>query len=241
MDSRGQCLLDRAIILHCLPYRETSLLVDAFTEHHGRVRLLGKGVRRGQHPLSEVLRSLNHVRLSFAGRGELPVLTGAEPADGSGWALQGTALYCGFYLAELLLRLLTIHDPHPGVFGLCLDTLRQLQIGRDLQQTLRGFEVALLAEIGYGLRLDEDAEGRAIDPARCYAYYPEQGAVEKHPATPGIVQGRTLLALGERRFSDVTQLREAKRLMRHILDHHLNGRPLKSRELFPQLDYSNRP
>lgn len=240
MESRGQCLLDRAIILHCQPYRETSLLIDAFTEHHGRVRLLGKGVRRGPHPLSEILHSLNHIRLSFTGRGDLPVLTGAEQAEGGSLAPQGTALYCGFYLAELVLRLLTTHDPHPGVFGLCLDTLRQLQTGRGLQQTLRGFEIALLAEIGYGLRLDEDAEGRAIEPARCYVYHPDQGAVETNPATPGIVQGSTLLALGERVFSDAVQLREAKRLMRGVLHHHLNGRALKSRELFQQLDHPNR-
>lgn len=241
VDSRGQCLLDRAIILHCQPYRETSLFVDAFTEHHGRVRLLGKGVRRGKHPLAEVLRSLNRVRLSFIGRGDLPLITAVEQADGGGPALKGTALLCGFYLSELLVRLLPTHDPHPGVFGLCLDTLQQLATGHGLQQTLRGFELGLLEEIGYGLRLDEDAEGRAIQPDRCYAYYPEQGAVEMNPATPGVVQGTTLLALGERHFSDDTQLREAKRLMRRILQHHLNGRPLKSRELFQQPDYPNKP
>jgi DNA repair protein RecO (recombination protein O) len=240
VDNRSRYLLDRAIILHCQPYRESSLFVDVFTEHNGRLRLLCKGARRGKHPLAEVLRSLNRVRVSFIGRGDLPLLTAAEQADGGGLALEGTALLCGFYLSELLVRLLPTHDPHPGVFGLCLDTLQQLATGHALQQTLRVFEIGLLEEIGYGLRLDEDTEGRAIDPDRCYAYYPDQGAVEMNPATPGVVQGTTLLALGERQFSDDTQLREAKCLMRRILHHHLNGRPLKSRELFRQPDYPDR-
>lgn len=236
-DSPNQSQPDRAIILHCQPYRETSLFAEVFTERHGRLRLLGRGARRGKQPLARILRPFHCVSLSWAGRGELPVLTAAEEGEG-GATLTGTALYCAFYLVELLMRLLPAHDPHPEVFALSLATLQKLASGSLLQQTLRSFELDLLEAIGYGLRLDEDAGGHPIEPGRPYLYHPEQGAVPTQAATDGAIQGAALLALGRREGLDDGQLRDAKRLMRAILQHHMNGRPLRSRELFTSRLYS---
>lgn len=224
-------LMDEAIILHCQPYRETSLFVDVLTEGHGRLRLLSKGARRGRHPLSHILRPFSRVRLSWAGRGELPLLTVAEPSEPS-VCLEGTALFCGFYISELLLKLLALQDPHAGIFRLCLETLQALERGADMQSTLRGYEVALLEEIGYGLRLDEDAEGQPINADQVYLYRLEEGAVPVALGGRDGIRGATLLALQQRQFSDDSQLREAKRLMRGVLKHYLSGRSLKSRELF---------
>ncbi len=233
-ESRHPPALDEAIILHCQPYRETSLFVDALTEHHGRVRLLCKGARRGKHPLSRILRPFSCVRLSWTGRGELPVLTVAE-TSGQSVCLEGPALFCGFYICELLLRLLALQDPHPGVFRLCLETLQTLERGVDLQPTLRNYEVSLLEEIGYGLKLDEDAEGRPIAANQFYVYRLEEGAVPTREGIHGAMQGATLLALQRQQFIDEAQLLEAKRLMRSVLKYYLNGRPLKSRELFKSM------
>jgi len=224
-------LMDEAIILHCQAYRETSLFVDVLTEGHGRLRLLSKGARRGRHALSHILRPFSRVRLSWVGRGELPLLTVAEPCEPS-VCLEGTALFCGFYIAELLLNLLAPQDPHAGIFKLSFETLQALERGADLQWTLRGYEVALLEEIGYGLRLDADAEGRPINADLIYLYRVEEGAVQVTTGGREVVRGETLLALQQRHFSDDSQLREAKRLMRSVLRHYLNGRALKSRELF---------
>ena len=231
-ERREQCaLMDQAIILHSQSYRETSLFVDVLTEHHGRLRLLCKGARRGRHPLSRILRPFSRVRLSWTGRGELPVLTVAEPCEPSP-CLEGTALFCGFYISELLLKLLALQDAHPEIFSLSLATLQSLERGADLQTTLRIFEVALLDEIGYGLLLDEDASGQPIRADQSYDYRLEEGAVPALAGGMGGIYGSTLMALRQRHFSDEQQLGEAKRLMRGVLQYYLNGRPLKSRELF---------
>jgi DNA repair protein RecO (recombination protein O) len=226
--------LEPAIILHCRPYRESSLFVDVLTRDHGRLRLLSKGARRGRHPLAALLRPFNRVRLSWTGRGELPVLTCAESVA-SGAALTGTAIYCGFYLCELVMSLQPLHDPHPGLYALCEDTLARLGTAGDLERTLRRFELAFLEGIGYGMRLDEDVEGQPIKPERRYVYDPEQGPRETADVAAGACQGATLLALRQDLLEDGVQLREAKRLLRSVLAHHLNGRPLKSRELFKPL------
>jgi DNA repair protein RecO (recombination protein O) len=159
------------------------------------------------------------------------VLTAAE-SRGRAYTLSGKPLFCGFYLNELLLGLLAQHDPYPAVFTFYEEALARLESGSRLEETLRFFELALLEEAGYGLVLDHDVEsGAAIKPERHYAYHIEQGPVETQPDTLSI-QGRTLLGLHDGCLGDAGEASEAKRLMRRILNHHLGGRPLKSRELF---------
>jgi DNA repair protein RecO (recombination protein O) len=231
-DDSGRVLLTQAVVLHRRAYRETSLLLDVCSADHGRLRLLAKGVKRGKSPLAHLLQPFVMLRLSWAGRGELPVLTAAEPA-GPGLSLDGTALFCGFYINELLLNLLPSHDPHPEVFRLYLETLRQLGSEASQEKVLRYFEAALLEEVGYGLSLDREAQGREIDPAKLYAYVVDEGPVAAEAAAAAdAIHGATLLGLKRRNLENPEALQEAKRLMRRVVHHYLNGRTLKSRELF---------
>jgi DNA repair protein RecO (recombination protein O) len=230
-EDSGRVLLQQAVVLHRRAYRESSLLLDICTAAHGRLRLLAKGVRQGRHPRSHLLQPFVLLRLSWAGRGELPVLTAVEPA-GPAISLDGPALFCGFYMNELLLHLLPPHDPHPAVFRLYLDALRQLGTSASHEKVLRIFETALLEEIGYGLSLDQEAEGREIDPAKVYAYVLDQGPVEAEELAAEGVHGATLLGLKSGRLENPEALQEAKRLMRRVIQHYLNGRILKSRDLF---------
>ncbi len=222
---------ERALVLHVRPHRETSLLVEVLTERHGRVRCLARGARRGRHPQSHILRPLNPVRLGWLGRGELPLLTQVEAAEPA-LPLQGRALYCGFYIGELLHRLLPLGDPQPMVLALSLEVLVRLAAGDDEAGCLRHFELALLEALGYGLQLETDAEGLPIQAGRRYRYHPEQGALAAPANQPDAVAGGTLLALWQRAPLSAGQQGEAKRLMRAVIQHHLDGRPLKSRELF---------
>lgn len=237
---RGRVALADAVILHRRPYRETSLLLDIHAANFGRLRVLAKGARRGRNPQAPLLQPFVLLRLSWAGRDDLPVLTSVEPA-GQAIPLDGTALFCGFYMNELLLHLLPPHDPHPAVFRLYLDALTQLQAESSQERVLRLYEAALLEEIGYGLSLDKEAHGRDIDPAKLYAYVLDQGPVEAGENGEEAVHGATLLGLKQRRLDRPDELREAKRLLRRVLHHHLNGRPLKSRELFKSYATSANP
>jgi len=222
-----------AVILRRRDYRETSLLLDIFSEPQGRLSLLAKGAKRGRNPTAVLLQCFAPLRLAWAGRGELPVLTAAEPC-GAAIALHGTALYCGFYLNELLSYLLPPLDPYPEVFRLYLDALGRLAQAEDCPEpALRGFEVGLLEYLGYGLCLDREAgSGQPIDPAQTYAYHIESGPVACPPGQPGAIHGSTLLDLGRDRLETPAALKEAKHLMRRVVQHYLDGRGLKSRDLF---------
>jgi DNA repair protein RecO (recombination protein O) len=180
-----------------------------------------------------LLQPFRPLLIALGGRGEVKTLTRVEPASPA-HALGGRGLYCGFYLNELLLRLLGRADPHEHLFDHYAVALAGLAQAPDPAPTLRRFELRLLEELGYALVLDRDAERqRPLRPQARYRYDPDRGPVESPADAPGFsVAGRTLLALAGGEALDATQAREAKELMRRVLDRHLGGRPLKSRELF---------
>ncbi|HEX7026016.1 MAG TPA: DNA repair protein RecO, partial [Gammaproteobacteria bacterium] len=173
---------------------------------------------------------------SYSGRGELLTLTAVERQAQLG-ELKAKALFSGLYMNELLLRLLHRNDPHDSLFDFYRRSLLELAAHPEgIEPILRRFECNLLVELGYGLTLDhEAATGKPLSPAHVYYYDIERGPLplERAPAAAQPrVSGRCLLALAAGSFDDPETGKEMKALMRHVLAHHLNGRPLKSRELF---------
>jgi DNA repair protein RecO (recombination protein O) len=227
-----------AFVLHHRPYSESSLLLEVFTPDYGRVALIAKGARRPNSRQYGLLKPLQPLSVSWSGRGELALLTGAE-ANGAGVPLQGEALYCGLYLNELLMRLLHRHDPHAVLYDCYQTSLFTLNSDQAHELTLRIFEKRLLSEIGYGLVLDRDiSDNSAIQAKAVYDYILDRGPTRvTHPELNRPIQGvrlrgTTLLALAEDKFTDRIVLRETKRLMRALLAKHLGDRPLHSRRLF---------
>ena len=224
-------------VLHARPWRETSLILEAFTRAHGRVGLTARGVRRPRSRLRGLLVPFLPLLLSWTGRGELPTLTGAD-SEGPGRALRGRALFSGFYLNELMLKLLPRNDAHRALFDDYRDALAGLGTGGAAEPVLRIFEKRLLDALGYGLTLHRDADtGAPISPHRRYRYLPQHGPVEEPgtAAAEGVtVSGRTLLALARGRLGDgeERERQEARNLMRAILAPHLGPHPLGSRQLF---------
>lgn len=224
-----------AFVLHRYPYGETSLIVELLTRDHGRVGVLAKGARRPLAPSRAALAPFQPVLASVSGRGELPTLTQVEvPVPGV--TLSGDALWCGFYVNELLLRLLPRHDAHEGLHAAYGVILSRLAAG-DHECALRVFEKRLLQELGYGLLLETDARRRPVDAGADYVYVLECGPVPVAEASqPGIpLRGASLLALAREQLEDAPAREEAKRLLRAAFARHLGERPLHTRALFQRL------
>ena len=221
--------LHTAYILHRTPYRETSLLVEAFTAESGRVGLVARGARR-RRGAGAPLEPFIPLLLSWGGRGELGTLTSAEPRSGP-QALPGRRVLSGFYLNELLLRLLQRHDPCPELFAAYEETLLRLCTD-DEAWTLRRFEIQLLEALGYGLNLVGTIDGEPVQSASRYCYHLERGPAPASGDGGLLVHGETLLTLASEGEPSVRTLVEAKRLLRAALALYLGDRPLRSRELF---------
>jgi DNA repair protein RecO (recombination protein O) len=237
MSERRRVERETAFVLHTYPYSETSLLVEAFSRLHGRLPLLAKGARRGGSPLRGSLLAFRPLSVAWSGRGEVRTLVRCEWQGGQPM-LRGDRLLCGFYLNELLLRLLPREDPHEQLFDYYTDAVRGLAGGADTATVLRSFERRLLQELGYALSLDRDAAtGAPIEADRQYRYEPDRGPVPVVNGTdgPGAVPGRVLLALARDEYADPVTAQAAKQLMRALIDHRLDRQPLHSRSIFRAL------
>jgi DNA repair protein RecO (recombination protein O) len=234
--------LTRAYVLHQRPFRDSSLIVEVFARDYGRMTVFARAAR-GPRSRFALLQPFRALLLSWSGRGEAPQLTGAENAEGQA-ALPAASLMSAFYLNELLLKLVTRHDPHPELFDQYQATLALLRGQQAAEAALRQFEARLLEFIGYGLNLAAEADtGYPVRGEAHYHFHPGvHGVVIAEPGSAGSIGGAVLqrLALGEAFESDA-ELRQARTLMRAALDHCLEGRELHTRNVARSLlNYARR-
>nr|WP_323744938.1 DNA repair protein RecO [Noviherbaspirillum malthae] len=225
-----------AFVLHSYPYKETSLIVDVFTRDYGRVALVAKGAKRPHSKLRGVLQTFQPLSVGWTGKAEIKTLTDAEWIGGL-LPLEKSALLCGFYLNELLMKLVARDDPHPSLFDHYVSTLNQLAHDEPPPIVLRKFERSLLKETGVASEFRLSSEtGEAIVATDTYVVDPEQG-----PRTPRAddmaprVSGKTLLDMEREDYSDSNTQLQSKFLMRFLLAHHLGGAPLNTRQILLDL------
>lgn len=248
MSSDARVNNEPGFILHTYPFKETSLVAEVFTRSHGRVALIARGARRPSSALRGLMQPFTPLLLSWFGKSELKTLHAAEWQGGI-QAPQGRALMCGFYINELLLRLLARGDAHENLYDRFIATLELLagntaatdfERATCFERILRHFEKNLLSEIGYGATFDVDADsGESIQPTARYVFQPERGASidNGQPGCP--VSGQTLIDMASDHFERQATLTEAKQLMRSLINHTLGAKPLYTRQLLRDLTELN--
>jgi DNA repair protein RecO (recombination protein O) len=229
-----------AYVLHTYPYRETSLVAELFTRQHGRVALVARGAKRAKSAVRGVLQPFQPLSISWFGRSELRTLAKAE------WQralpqLAGTALMCGFYLNELLLKLTRRDDAHDRLFDYYAQAIAALSAmgagNGGMSVLLRRFELGLLKELGYAVPLEADIEtGEAVVYGGTFEYVIERGPVAAK-ADPGRIQfrGKSLLDFARDDYSDPVTIQETKQLMRMLINHYLGGQLLHTRQFIKEL------
>jgi DNA repair protein RecO (recombination protein O) len=225
-------------VLHTYPFRETSLVVELFSRQFGRIAAVAKGARRPRSAMRGMLQSFQPLLAAWSGKSELRNLHSLEWDEGL-LLLQGGSLMCGFYLNELLLRLLAREDPQELLFDYYRDTLHALMSTRDMAPVLRRFELRLLQEMGYAVPLQHDFSGAPIVAERGYIYVAERGVVPSGAAeveNMGVqLSGRTLLGMASEDYSDPITQQQSKQLMRALLGYYLGDKPLYTRQLLMDL------
>jgi DNA repair protein RecO (recombination protein O) len=226
--------LQPAYILHARPYRDTSLLIDLLTPDYGRVTAVARGVRKNKTPKRQLLNPFSRLLVSWQGKTDMKLLTSFE-SDNHFLTLTANHLYSGFYLNEVLVRLLPEMDAHNGLYFAYEQSLDALQSGADIEPLLREFEFRLLAELGYGLDFTTDARNHtAIEVAGLYECHVQEGFFGASPDIPEhfLLKGEWLLAIAEGDYSHPSTRLAAKQLTRRMLRPLLGSRPLNSRALF---------
>lgn len=209
-------------------------MVDLFTLNFGRLTVIARGAQRGAHSWQSLLQPFIPVQVAWRGRGNLPTLTSVDPGERLP-VLMGATLYCGFYVNELVQRLLPEWDPSEPLFSAYLETMQSLAQQQSPEPILRRFEWALVVELGHGFDWAHTGDsGAPIVPDGTYGFAPGVGFLalpESRAALSGL-DGDRILAAGRGALDQPGARRVAKAVMRVMIDNLLRGRPLHSRRLF---------
>ena len=249
-------------VLHTYPFKETSLVVELFSQQFGRIAAVAKGARRPHSAMRGMLQSFQMLSGAWSGKNELKTLHSLDWHAGL-TLIKGEALMCGFYMNELLLRLLPREDAHENLFEYYDATLKTLASEQDsasdkstgdkstndkktidkslnnsksLAITLRRFELKLLQEMGYAVPLLTDENDKQIYAEKSYRYEAEYGACELSTTKNGVqLSGSTLLSMAKNDYTETQTQNQSKQLMRYLLAHYLGDKPLHTRQLLIDL------
>jgi len=243
--SRRRTADEPSFVLHRYDWSESSLILEVFARHVGRVALVAKGAKRPSSSLRPVLLPLQALRLAFGGDAEIRTLKSAEWVGGQVMPT-GDALLSGYYLNELLLRLLAREDPHPRLFDAYAAAVHVLgsEHGEALQPALRAFELLLLREVGLLPALDvQTLSLQPMQEADRYALVPEGGLVQTDAARASLTGAQWLAlhaALADAApfsatLATAAGMPELKPQLRQLLHYHCGVATLRTRQLMLDL------
>jgi DNA repair protein RecO (recombination protein O) len=194
------------LVIRAVDVFETSRVLTLFTRDLGKVSALAKGARRLKSPFQaglDLLSICDIVVLHKASEA-LDLLTEATLVERFASCRRDlAALYCGYYIAELLHDLTDHHDPHPRLFDAAVITLRHLGDSALRPLRLLRFELACLRELGHmpaleacvhcGEVVDATGDAVAFGLATGGVLCPSCRPGQPHVAT---LSGRTLQTIG---------------------------------------------
>ena len=232
-----------AYLLHRYDWSESSLILEVFTRHYGRIALVAKGVKRPSSSFRPILLPLQALHIAFGGDAEIRTLKAAEWQGGHVMPT-GEALLSGYYLNELLMILLARDDPHAGLFDVYANVVQVIASGHGevLQAALRAFELLLLREIGLLPQLDAQTMTLLeLAPDTRYTLVPEGGLRQTHPGDRSSLSGAQWQALQASIAQDAPftatlracaeVMAELKPQLRALLNYHCGVGTLRTRQM----------
>lgn len=231
--------LQDGFVLHSRPYRESSLIIELFTRKDGRIPVIAKGARKNK-VWRGIAAPFTKLKLNFHGKSELKTLNYME--EFSSFRLGQLSLYSGYYVNELIIKILPVGAGCSELFGVYESTLRKLaSSGTEkalLEAGLREFEFALLEEMGKGLNFTEESiSGNQVLSGQSYLISYDTGIEPYDAKLPAreinseiITSGRVLLSIASRKW-DSCSLATAKKINRCFINQFLGATPLYSRKL----------
>ena len=223
-------------VLHSRPYRETSLLVDLFSQSFGRFTLVAKGIKRkSSQSQRAILQPFSLLNIEYTGRSDLKTLCQVEPV-GLFNRLDGRAMACGYYVNELITRAIQEWQENQALFDHYQQVINALAVGESLTKSLRNFEVALLTELGVAPDWNFDISGEPIEPNRDYFFNLEQGFEQVNRSN--IIEqshkrftGAAIIALGTGHYTELEE-KNCQQITQMLLRQIIGQKPLESRKLW---------
>jgi DNA repair protein RecO (recombination protein O) len=223
---------DECFLLHQRPHGETSLIVDVFTKKNGKMSIIAKGAKKPKSKFFGYLTPFTKLKITYTGRSELKTLTNIDRDFSESTNSLSKKSYSLLYINELLIRLLPKDAVHEDLFLLYESFLLKIHSGKNIELTLRSFELDMLEMLGYGLDFENEIDkNQSIDVNKNYTFIPERGFRESRSSN---FSGKDIINIRMRNLSEVS-----KKYLKHITQESihfcLDGKNLSSREIFRRI------
>jgi DNA repair protein RecO (recombination protein O) len=223
---------DECFLLHQRPHGETSLIVDVFTKKNGKMSIIAKGAKKPKSKFFGYLTPFTKLKITYTGRSELKTLTNIDRDFSESTNSLSKTSYSLLYINELLIRLLPKDAVHEDLFLLYESFLLKIHSGKNIELTLRSFELDMLEMLGYGLDFENEIDkNQSIDVNKNYTFIPERGFRESRSSN---FSGKDIINIRMRNLSEVS-----KKYLKHITQESihfcLDGKNLSSREIFRRI------
>ena len=223
---------DECFLLHQRPYGETSLIVDVFTKKNGKMSIIAKGAKKPKSKFFGYLTPFTKLKITYTGRSELKTLTNIDRDFSESTNSLSKTSYSLLYINELLIRLLPKDAVHEDLFLLYESFLLKIHSRKNIELTLRSFELDMLEMLGYGLDFENEIDkNQSIDVNKNYSFIPERGFRESRSSN---FSGKDIINIRLRNLSEVSK-KHLKHITQESIHFCLEGKNLSSREIFRRI------
>ena len=223
---------DECFLLHQRSYGETSIIVEAFTKNHGKMSLIAKGAKKPKSKFFGYLAPFHKLSITYSGRSELKTLTSIDRDLSSQENTMTKTSYSLLYINELLIKLLPKDATQQDLFLLYEKFLADVRAKKDLELTLRHFELDLLDMLGYGFDYDIDIDrNEPIDLNLNYSFVSEKGFRRSNNSD---FSGKDISNIKNRNL-DAVPKKYLKEITKKAINYCMDGKDLASREIFKSI------
>jgi len=223
---------DQCFLLHQRSYGETSIIADVFTKNIGKMSLIAKGAKKPRSKFFGYLVPFHKLNITFSGRSELKTLTSIDRNLADSSNTMSKVSYSLLYINELLIKLLPKDAKHEELFILYDKFLEDVNNKKNLELTLRHFELDLLDMLGYGFDYEVDIDhNEPIEADIGYSFVSERGFRRSKNSN---FTGKDIINLKNRRLEEVP-LKYLKEITTKAISICLEGRDLTSRQIFKKI------
>ena len=219
-----------AYLLHRRDWQNSSLILDLMTLDFGRLSLLAKGGKTSKS--RGLYQPFSKLMVSWTGRHELKTLTSI---DGSAFPVNERLYLPLLYVNELIETFLPKFESSPEIFALYGELLTNINT-TNTEAMLREFERSSMNILGYLPDLSRDGNNdEPIESEDYYQFQATRGFITCLPSQANAIKGDKIIAWNDKNYQDQSVSQMAKTIMRCIIDFNLQGKRLKSRDIYLQI------
>ena len=228
-----------AYVLNRRPFRDSSLLLDIFSEDYGRICCVARPAKKRGKVVKGNTEPFRYLHMQWLGKGDVQTLTEADERGRHN--IPASELMLSLYVNELIMMFTRQHEPHPELFNAYKYTLHKIGDSQINQQILMRFELFLLQSLDYSMSVNLSSyELESLMNSETHFYFTKDDGLllddEKTSEMPHyqaakiLISAELLLALQDIQNMQESQWKELRIFLDRVF-HALAPRPINSRKL----------